>query len=475
MNHEWLSEIPFYLAFQAKGLQGLLAVYFLLYVLIFAIVYYRACTSGANCKDAILTTVLGIALGVVSMGPRLLLFGWLCMGALLLVLDRFRHSGKGLWILPPLFALWINLHGSWIYGMIVFVVTITSGLVAGKWGQVEAQRWSLSELKMLLIAAAASVAALFVNPFGYRLLLYPFDLLFRQTSNMKHIEEWQSVDFSATNGRVAMIMILGLLAVIWYSRRRWRLDEVALVAFALWSALSHVRLFFFAGLILPPLLSPRLSLFQPYARERDKRWLNAAIMAAVVGAVIYFYPSQANLQGKVNSEYPAAALEYMHKQHVSGRIFNSYKFGGYMEWYASDLKPFIDGRADIFVYNGVFDDYGKIVTLDDTLELLERYKIDYVLYEPKMPLCYLLRHSPNWHLLYSDNTAVLFERVQSLPQAATRDSGSPPSPDRLRRSPTLAFAEPSVRSSRTSRKPFSPVCAATKKPARNDSERTSIV
>jgi len=58
-----------------------------------------------------------------------------------------------------------------------------------------------------------------------------------------------------------------------------------------------------------------------------------------------------------------AALEFMQRQHINGRIFNNYGWGGYMEWNAPQLKPFIDGRADIFVYNGVFDDFRRANTI----------------------------------------------------------------------------------------------------------------
>ena len=30
--------------------------------------------------------------------------------------------------MPPLFALWINLHGSWLFGMIALVIVIASGI-----------------------------------------------------------------------------------------------------------------------------------------------------------------------------------------------------------------------------------------------------------------------------------------------------------------------------------------------------------
>jgi hypothetical protein len=418
LDYEWLSEASLFLGFKAMGLRGLLAVYFAVLVLIYIGVYYRSCRAGADCKDATLTTLLAIFLGIVSIGPRTLLFGWLCMVGLLLVLDRFQRTGKGLWLLPPLFALWINLHGSWVFGMVVLALTIASGLVEGEWGLVVARRWTPGELKKLLLALATSLAALFVNPFGYKLLLYPFDLLFRQQSNMKHIEEWQSVDFSTGDGKLALIVILALLAAALFSRRRWKLDEVLLTAFTLWAALSHVRFLFFAGLILAPILAPRLKLFPPYQREVDKPWLNAGIMAAVVGSIIFFFPSSAQLQQKVDETYPTAALEFMQRQHLNGKIFNQYVWGAYMEWNAPELKPIIDGRADIFAYNGVLDDHSKAMAMEKPFEILDKYRIDYALLNPTQPLTYLLEHSPAWRLIYSDKVAVLLERTPAANAAA---------------------------------------------------------
>ena len=424
LDHEWLSEIPFYLGYKAMGLQGIVAVYFVVKVLIFSAVYYRSCRAGADCKDATVVTAVGILFAWVSSGPRTLLFGWLCMVVLLLVLDHFKRSGKGLWILPPLFALWINLHGSWVFGMVVLGVTLACGLVEGKWGLVVAHRWSVVQLKKLLMALAASVAALFATPFGYRLLLYPFDFLFGQPSNMKDIREWQSVDFNTDTGKMAMFMICAVLAAALFSRRRWRLDEVIVTAFALWCGLSHGRLLFFAALILPPILAPRLNLFVPYDKEIDKPWLNAIIMAGIVSSMILFFPSSANLQHQIDEQYPTTALEFMQQRNLQGRIFNSYGFGGYMEWKSPDLKPFIDGRADIFVYNGTFDEYFGVTYIKAPFEILNKYGIKYVLFQPKTPLSYLLDNSPGWRVIYSDSVAKLYQRVPSNSTAANQ-----PSPD----------------------------------------------
>jgi hypothetical protein len=410
ISFEWLSEIPYFLAFQHGGLRGLVILYAAVMVVLFATVYYRSVSAGADCKDAAIATLGGICIGCVSLCPRTLLFGWLCLSGLLLVLDHFRKTGRGLWLLPPLFLLWINLHGSWVIGMIVFGLTAASGLVEGQWGQVLAKRWSPDQLRKLTMAFAASIAALFVNPFGYRLVLYPFDFLTRQQQIMRGSQYWLPVDFGTWNGKLAMGMIFALLATALFSSRRWRLDEVLLAAFALWSGLSHLRFLDFAAFIIVPILAPSLKLFPPYDPEIDKPWLNATIIALIVGSGVLLFPTEQKLQSQIDDEYPKSALEFTEKHNLRGKVFNSVEFGGYMEWVTPSLKPFIDGRGDIFIYHGVFDDYSRAVGLQQSQEIFDRYKVDYILIDKYWPLGSVLEHSPEWRLVYSDKVAMLFER-----------------------------------------------------------------
>jgi hypothetical protein len=411
LNFEWLSELPYYFAFQAWGLHGLLAVYLAVLWLIFGAVYYMALRRGANCSDAALVTMAGVALGSYSFGPRMLHFGWLCLAVLLLVLERFQRTGKGLWVLPPLFALWINLHGSWLFGFVVIGIYIVSGLVEGRWNNVVAERWTPAQLKRLLLVSAVSAVALLANPYGYKLVWYPFELLYRQRLILDDFVEWQSVDFHTGYGKLAMLMVLVLLGATWFSRKPWKLGDVLLATFAVWAALNHVRFLLFAAIILPPILAPRLQLFAPYDAKKDKPWLNLAITAAIVAIIAGSYPSAAQLQNTIDTQFPRDALRFMQEKQITGRLFSWYDFGAYIEFYAPSIKTFVDGRADIFVYNGVLNDYIKIKEIERPLELLDKYQIDYVLFPLNMRLTYVLAHSAGWRTIYEDKVVKLYQRV----------------------------------------------------------------
>jgi Fe-S oxidoreductase len=81
-----------------------------------------------------------------------------------------------------------------------------------------------------------------------------------------------------------------------------------------------------------------------------------------------------------------------------------------MEFHAPEIKTFIDGRADLFIHSGIFDDYLKAEGLSSSFEVLDKYGIQYVFMQPHEPMVYMLEHSAGWKAIYSDKVAVLLER-----------------------------------------------------------------
>jgi hypothetical protein len=121
----------------------------------------------------------------------------------------------------------------------------------------------------------------------------------------------------------------------------------------------------------------------------------------------------------VAKEYPVAAVDYLRTHPHDTGMFNEYGYGGYLIWQLGPQhKVFIDGRADMYEYSGVFQDYANIANLENNaLALLGKYKIESCLIKRKSGLSTLLAASPDWKQIYSDSNSVLFVRTHAAAAA----------------------------------------------------------
>ena len=421
INHEWLAEIPYYLAWRAGGLSGINAMMFATISLIFLGLLYLSYIETRHFKAAMVACSFLTFIASVSFGPRTILFGYLYLVLLLIILQRFRQKGSApLWLIPPLFCLWANTHGSWSLGLIVFSIITAAGFVQGSWGRVDAERWTPSQMGKLVVTGLASIAALFVNPFGSRLVLYPLDMAFRQKLNISHVAEWVSVDFHDLRGKLVLALVLSLLVSALVRRTRWRLGEIALVLFALYSGLTYIRFLFLLAIVIAPVVTKILDFVPQYRPEADTPIINALVICLMVGSIIYYWPRSPELQKSISERYPAEALVYLKAHPPNGNVLNFYLWGGYLGWKDRELEVFVDSRVDIFEYAGVLKDYLDLLGLEQSKAILDKYKIRYVLMpQPggysESAMTYVLEHDPEWKAIYSDKLSVFMERVDPTP------------------------------------------------------------
>ena len=112
--------------------------------------------------------------------------------------------------------------------------------------------------------------------------------------------------------------------------------------------------------------------------------------------------------------YPSAAADYLDSHPTVGtHMFSDYAWGGYMIYRFSpqqSRRVFLFGEADL-MGDTIMNEYVDVVNLhSDWLDILNRHNVDYVVFEPDMPLTSALATQPNWHRVYADNVAVIYVR-----------------------------------------------------------------
>lgn len=412
--YEWLGEVAIGAAASVAGLRSaLLLLAALAGVLIVLLYSYATLKCGSRkaafAACAVVTPVLG---AFFTLRPQL--FGAIFLVATLIIVERFREGHeRALWLLPPLFLAWVNTHGSFVLGFFVLGVAWLCGQISFSAGGLFSERWRKRQGVQLLLAILASALMLPITPYGTRLAAYPLTMVLSQPVNLRVIEEWLPLGPNLFIGKYFIAILVLLFLALLIERPRFQLQDFALAAAGAVAACIHLRFLLLFVIFTIPLWSTLFARWIPaYRSDHDHPVLNGALMASIAIGLVWLFPSQRDLDRKVDAKYPRAAVGYLANHGVRGRLFNEYGWGGYLIWsHPAQSKVFIDGRADVYEYSGVLTDYMHIVRLEPgALRLLDRYEIETCLIPQDSPLATVLDALPGWDRVYADQLAVVYRR-----------------------------------------------------------------
>ena len=424
--YEWLGDV---VIGAVEKLGGLLALDILLFgtatAVMLALYAYTTLRSG-NSKAGFVTSGVLCSLAFASFNLRPQMFGYLFLVLTLIALERFRQGKqRAVWFLPPLFLLWINTHGSWVIGLGVIFVFLASGLFEFHRGSVQAERWTRSQRMKLETVLLLSLAVIPITPYGTRLAAYPFTVASTLPLNVGNILEWQSMPFNIAGGKLFLAIVLCFFLAQMLAPFTLRLSEVVLLVGGTVMACLHLRFV----LLFVPFIAPALAVMlarwlPPYERKKDHFLLNAILMAAVLIAIVRYFPTQAGLEKIASQSFPVRAVEYLRQHPVQGPVFNTYGYGGYLVGTLPQQKVFIDGRGDLYEDAGIFGEYLEVSDLKaGAFQVLRIHGIQACLLDRKEPLATVLGALPDWEKRYSDGVSVLFVR-RNLDEARSAAAGT---------------------------------------------------
>jgi hypothetical protein len=412
LAYEWLGEVIMAGASRLGGPRALMALLTVLASVMFLLLYYYAYIHSGNIKAALATCaavwpLLGLCF---TLRPQLL--GYIFLLLTLICLERYRQGlRKSLWLLPGVFVLWVNTHGTYSLGLLAIVVYWAAGLRDFRLGNLECKAWTPGQRRRLSLVLLLCALALLVNPYGPRLLCYELSAAFSQPLNMAWFQEWQPLAFNEFFGKwfLVLLFLFFLAPMVW--RFCPRLEVLALVLCAAYMACLHQRFAVFFAIVIAPALAALVAKWWPgYDTEKDKPILNAVLILLFAAGLAALFPSTASLQRVIDLNQPRRAVDYLRRRPVPGRMFNDQFWGGYLIWaFEGRHAVFIDGRCDAYEPSGVLSDYIRIIRTDPAaLELLEKYGVRSCLIERSGSLCALLDARPEWRRVYQDDLSVLF-------------------------------------------------------------------
>jgi len=423
MAHEWLAQVSIYGAWKFGGYTGLMLWLCVVASLLFVLLYVFCWIYSGNAKVSLLGGLTGWLFATVGLTIRPLLIGYLFL-VLELLLIHLAHTRNRRWLiaLPPLFAIWVNCHGSFVVGLLVLAVYWCCSFFDLSLGSLVCRRWPPLDRRWLGLTGVFCAGALLLNPMGIRLVTYPFVFFFNQSHGLSYVNEWKPLDL--TEGRaMAMFAIAGMIFVMALIRKgEFRLEELILLALGFGMAIRHQRMLFVVGILAAPVVCRLLSgAWERYDPRRDHRIANAVLMLASLAIMFSVFPTRVQLQQQVLKASPVRAVDFIRNAGLRGPMLNEYEFGFYLIWALPEQKVFIDGRSDVYDWNGVFAEMARWALLQENPTLLlNRYGINYCLLLQTSPMAQVLPFLPGWKRVYADELAVIFvraEQMASLPGA----------------------------------------------------------
>lgn len=427
ISTEWLSEIFFAVAFKVGGwhavvvlaaitcgaIIGLLCFY-LLQNLRFSVAIAWAAFSTAPISSHFLARP--------HIFSYVLLVIWTIK--LLDVYDRDNFNTSSLLTFVPLMALWSNLHGSFTFGLALLYVFAGVCFFQNILRRNYTKCWPI-----LIVVSIVTVTAL-MTPYGIASALTTKELL-----NLKYtipqIIELHSPDFQKDHvSLIIFVATLLAMAGLGIRLRGARLIAFGIIVFiGLTYARGLVMFFLLAPIILARsvsacawYLAPQLS-ESPTAETGEAsdqvlqflRQRSVAITAGctAIAALVSLSTWWLRDVAPPESIAPKAAIDFVQRKNITGHVFNDYGFGGFLIF--SDIPTFVDGRAlpfgDDFLHK--YFDAVDLADIDGAFQLLDDYKISWIILKPIQPFVKAIAGSANWDKIYADKYSVVFVRHRS--------------------------------------------------------------
>ena len=431
VNHSWLSQVWLYLTWALGGWFALSLWTSALAALGMGFIFLRMEEDGAPLLLLPFVVILGALVAAPVWVTRPQLTSLTLFAFLIWYLHRWQRGRRApLWVLPPLFVLWSNLHGGYPLGLMLIGVILGGAVIDRILGR-EGLPWA--RWRSLALWGALGWLVVAINPNTWQMWLIPF-----QTVGMRvlqqFIAEWASPDFHKFGQQPFIWLLLGTMAAMAFSRKQASGAQVLGVAMFTYLGLTARRNCGPFALITMPVLAVHLgdvlaqifdrlpagvrtrleAAAQPLKAEPTRREsaFRAGVLILLWGAALlkgYAATRPDLVTEAIHEGYPAGAVVWIEANQPAGNLFNEYNWGGYLIWSLRDYPVAVDGRTDLYG-DEILTQYMQARAAQPGWEsILDDWNVNLVLLSPNAPLATALAQD-GWRQAYADEISTVWIR-----------------------------------------------------------------
>jgi hypothetical protein len=460
---EWLWDFCFGWLHLHFGMTAVVMASIVVLCLTSALLFRLVCRRCDNRLIAIAVTFLAVAGSAIHWLARPHLFSWLFLVILLSMLTRIEDTSDDarklrlLWLMPPMFVLWTNLHGGFIAGLLVLAMYVAGALADWLFAVDPAARAaSLQSARRYSLTTIGCAAASFLNPYTYHLHTHIYEY-FHDPYHFENISEFQSLSFHVFATRYFEVMMaLAVAAALWSLTKR-RFTPVILTLGWAHAALIMARNIPLFLVITAPIVGAALYDWMRVAQNSSlPAWFtkalnglretaeefgeldrierahlaSAAVIALItlglVNGLVYGATKSPTWRAEYDPKvYPAKALAQIKSAGTAKHIFADDEWGDYLAYqlYPTGGRVFVDGRSDF--YGGDFERrYIDILNVNYKWQTtLDQYCVDTMLLSVSSPLAGAVKESQRWKVVYDDGIAIVFTHVMNGAKGFSTTSG----------------------------------------------------
>jgi hypothetical protein len=416
---EWLADVLFALVWRWAGMKGLVLLAGTVISLAAILLFRNMLRRGAGGLEALLVLLFGVGASSIHFLARPHIFTLLLLPVTMLLLERDRERNSALvWLLVPLTALWTNLHGGFLAGI------LTTGLLAA--GCALARQWR-DAMRYGALAGACGAASL-VNPYGYQLHAH-IAAYMRSDWIRSVVDEFQSPNFRGESMlQFEVLLLAGILCVpLLASRRNWP-EALWILAWAhlALGSVRHVPIYVIVA--APVVAAEATALWRGFAGacsrksvagvlfqlgtevsagfRRATAWMAVPVLVLLLPGVPMKWPADFPA-----AKFPVAMVNLYGAVLRSGRVLTMDQWADYLLYrFYPQQRVFHDGRSDFFGPE-LGKDYLMLMNAGfDSEKLLARHNFSVVMCPVTWPLATMLKRHSGWRLVADDGQAILFVR-----------------------------------------------------------------